>query len=263
MPITTEAKPVEQEAPPAPAAIGHNNPPPEEQVKADFHEAMLAKHATYRLRIDELCAAADRAELPDEDAVGKAGDLVRSFRAMINAVGEAHKTVKEPYLNAGRVADGMKRELIVDLERGKGVIERKQTETLRRIDAEREAARREAEAAARKEAEAAAEAERQRLIAEGADDAEAMEQVEVVAAPAFVSSAPEPVRSADTGVAVSAGKVWQSAVEDYEVAFIAANLANDEKVREAIDKAVARRVKAGDRKIDGVKIWQAIQARTR
>lgn len=77
---------------------------------------------------------------------------------------------------------------------------------------------------------------------------------------------PEPQRDiirGDFGAAVSGQKVWHSKVEDYEVAFIAAGLAKNEKVREAIDKALANQVRGGVREIEGVRIWSDIKANNR
>lgn len=263
MPITETLPKPEAKLPgenPASAGIGHNNPPPEEQVAIDFREAMIDKHPTYEQRIDDLAAAAERCAVTDAETAGKAGDLVKSIRAMSGAVADAHKTVKQPYLDAGRVADQMKNGLTVKLDAAKRTVEGKQTEFLRAEEAKREAARREAQAEAQRQAEAAAEAERKRLEAEGAGDVEALAEVEVVAAPAVVAKAPEPIRSADTGVVVSGQKKWECQVEDYELAVI--SMLDDPKIKEAIDACAARRVRAGIHQIEGVRIWQATVART-
>ena len=265
MPVIAPSKTSPQEAAlpgenPVSAGIGHNNPPPEEQVKIDFRERMLEKHPTYEQRIADLAAAAERAEVDSADKAALAGDVVKSINAMIGAVNDTHKDVKQPYLEAGRVADGEKNRLLGPLTEAKNTIQRKQTEFLRAEEARREAARREAQARAQREAEAAAEAERKRLEAEGAGDVEALAEVEVVAAPAVVAKAPEPIRSADTGTVVSGRKEWQCQVEDYEVAVI--SMIDDPKVREAIDACAKRRVRAGIHAIEGVRIWQAVVART-
>ena len=78
-------------------------------------------------------------------------------------------------------------------------------------------------------------------------------------APALAAKA-EPLRS-DEGATVSGKQDWMSKVEDYEVAFM--SVSDDEKVREAIDKAIQRRVKAGTRKIEGVRIWPVAKANFR
>lgn len=242
------------------AVIGGNAPPPEEQIKIDFHEGMLERHPAYEQRIRDLAAAANRAVVDTADAAGKTGDLVKSINAMGKAVDEVHRSVKQPFLDAGRAADAIKNGLSGELAAAKRVIVDKQTEFLRAEEARREAEQRKREAEARAEAERAAEAERQRLAAEMEGDLDGLAEVEVVAAPAVVAKTPEPIRSADTGTVVSGRKEWQSQVLDYEVAAI--QVLDDEKVKEAIDACVKRRVKAGIRNIEGVRIWQAVVART-
>ena len=60
---------------------------------------------------------------------------------------------------------------------------------------------------------------------------------------------------------VSGQKVWVSQVEDYEVAFIA--VANNSKVREAIDTAIKAMVRGGVHEIPGVRIWSDVKASNR
>jgi type I site-specific restriction endonuclease len=242
------------------AVVGGNMPPPEEQVVIDFREAMIAKLPTWEQRIDDLVAAADRAVINNEDSAGKSADLIRSIRAMSNALDDAHKSAKDPYLAATRAVDGAKRQHRNRLDDAKADVERKQTEFIRQEEAKREKERREAEAAARAEAARAAAAEQARLEAEGQGDLEALEQVEAVAAPAVVSRAPEPIRSVDTGAAVSSRKVWQMQVEDYGVAVL--EMLEDAKIMEAIEACAKRRMNAGLTTQPGVRCWQATVART-
>lgn len=244
----------------APAPLGHNNPPPEEQVVIDFREAMLTKLATWEQRIEELIGAAGRAVIDSEESAGKSADLIRSIRAMMNALDDAHKAAKDPYLTATRAVDGAKRPPYEQLKDAKAQVERKQTEFIRQEEAKREKARREAEAAARAEAERAAAAEEARRAAEGEGDLDALEQVEAVAAPAVVSKAPEPIRSMDTGTAVSGRKVWQFQVEDHGVAVL--EMLDDAKIKEAIEACAKRRMNAGLTTQPGVRCWQATVART-
>ncbi|MXP24846.1 hypothetical protein GRI39_02135 [Altererythrobacter indicus] len=243
------------------AKIGGNNPPPEEQIAIDFREAMLEKHPSYEQRIEDLKSASDRAVVDSAEAAGKAADLVRSIRAMMGAINDSHRETKQPFLNATRAVDGLKRQLVSPLDEALSTINRKQTEFLRQEEARREKLRKEEEARARAEALKAEEAERARREAEGQGDMEAMEAVEAAPAPAFVKKEPEPIRSADTGASVSGRKVWESQITDYEVAAI--QVLDDDKVREAVEKAVARRVKAGVRSMEGVRIYQSLQAVSR
>ena len=74
------------------------------------------------------------------------------------------------------------------------------------------------------------------------------------------AKAPEPVRS-DAGATVSTTTVWESRVDDHKVAFRA--VADDAKVKEAIDAAVQRLVRAGKREIKGATIWPTTKATAR
>ena len=64
---------------------------------------------------------------------------------------------------------------------------------------------------------------------------------------------PAPIRG-DYGSLASARTVWKAEVTDYTLAFMAVE--NNEKVREAIDKAIGALVRSGVRKIDGVNITE-------
>lgn len=242
------------------AVIGANNPPPEEQVVLDFRERMVEKLPIWEQRIEDLVASSGRAVIDSEESAGKSADLIRSIRAMSNAIDDAHKQAKEPYLAASRAVDGAKRQHTARLDEAKRVVEGKQTAFIRQRDAELEKKRREAAARAREEAEAAAAAERARQEAEGINDVEALEEIEAVAAPAVVQKAPENVRSVDTGASVGGRKVWECEVTDYSVAVI--DMLNDAKVKEAIEGCAKRRMKAGMTEQAGVRCWQATVART-
>lgn len=242
------------------AVLGHNNPPPEQQVVLDFRERMFEKKADWEPRVDELIASTGRAVIDSEEAAGKSADLMRAIRAMINALDDAHKTAKEPFLTAIKAVDNEKRRYTSRLDEAKRVLEGKQTAFIRQRDAEIEKQRREAEARAREEAAAAEEAERQRRAAEDVGDLDAMEEVEAVAAPAVVHKSVENVRSMDTGASVGGRKEWQCQVEDYSVAVI--DMLGDAKVKEAIEACAKRRMKAGMTEQAGVKCWQATVART-
>lgn len=242
------------------AIIGGNNPPPEEQVVLDFREAMFEKLPVWEKRIEDLKASADRAVIDSEEAAGKGGDLVKAIRAMNNAINEAHRGAKDPYLRATKAVDAAKNQCAAALDAAKAKIDGKLTNFLREQQAIAEKARREAEARAREEAERAAEAERARREAEQAGDIDAMEQIEAVAAPARVESKVEPIRSIDTGAAVAGRKEWQCQVEDHGIAVL--EMLDDDKIKEAIEACAKRRMRAGLRNQPGVKCWEALVART-
>lgn len=268
---------------PAIAEIGHNAPPLEEQVAAEFREELLRDRPDFLRKLDDLVGSADRAQATNEQELGRCGDLVKAYRALLSHIAITHKTVKQPYLDGGRAVDAEKNDLSARVEDAKRRVEgignafvaqkeaearaeRERVAAEQRAAAERAArAEREREEAEREAAEAAARAtsEAERLAAQERAEQKAIEAEEAMKAASYAPAAlnqPEPVRS-DEGATVSGKKDWQSEVTDYLVAFVA--VSDDDKVREAIDKAIARRVRAGARTIEGVRIWPVAKANFR
>ncbi|KQX18380.1 MULTISPECIES: hypothetical protein [unclassified Sphingomonas] len=256
--------PTKPAAPQAAGSVqGHNRPPLDIEARAAFDE-VLDQRDGFRDRVKNLIAASDRAVATDEVTAGKCGDLVKQIRAAQKVVDDAHTTTKAPYLAAGRAVDAAKNEQAGPLSAAKAKVEAKQAAFLREEDRRRQAeARRarEAEEARRRE-----EWERQKAAAEASST-----ETEAVSVTPFEPAPPPPpaiepereIIRGDFGAAVSGTKVWLSQVTDYEVAFIAAGLAKNEKVREAIDKAVANQVRGGVREIEGVRVWSDIKASNR
>jgi len=269
----------------------HNKPPLEEVIPAEFKEALLADRPDFLSRLDEMVGkmnpekpedygSVSRVRVTNDDELARAGTLAKMIRAAKAHVDATHKAVKQPYLDGGRLVDAEKNALIERLDAGMKKVstpadayvakkeaearaereriaaqQRAAAEEAARAEAAREQAEREAEAAA---ANAANDAER--AAAEEAAREAAAKAEQAMAAAALAPASPtksEPVRS-DEGATVSGKKEWKSEVTDYEVAFI--HVADDEKVREAIDKAIARRVKAGTRTLEGVRIWPVAKA---
>lgn len=249
-----------EKAAPAPAHVGHNKPPIEEIVPEEFRAELLREKPYFFDKLDDLEGAADRAVCTNDDELGRCGDLVKTLRAAQKHVEATHKTVKQPYLDSGRAVDAERNALNERIEQAR----RKFDVAMNTFIAEREArerAERERQAAEeRRIAREAAEAERKRQEAAGENDAEAIAEIEAVAHAPVQHARDEPVRS-DGGSTVSAKTVWNSQVEDYDVAYI--GVSDNPKVREAIDKAVAQLVRAGKREIPGVRIWPTKQAVTR
>ena len=252
-----DVKPWPTKAPPQAmgSVSGHNHPPLDLEARASFDEA-LDQRDGFRDRMAALIGASDRAVATDEESAGRCGELVKQIRAAAKVIEGAHETAKAPYLAAGRAVDSAKNDAIGPLNAAKAKVEAKQTQFVRE-----ENARREAEARRAREAEEArrrAEWERQQ------EEAAATRAVEAPAPPPVPVAVIEPERQiirGDYGAAVSAQKTWLSQVEDYEVAFIA--VANNEKVREAIDKAIANQVRGGVREIAGVRIWSDVKVSNR
>lgn len=258
MPIAHEtAEPLPTEAP---APRHHNEPPLEERVQMEFRDQMLAERPDFLRRYDDAIAAVGRAKVTDDETLGRAGDLDKVLRAAGQHIDATHKTVKQPYLDGGRACDAEKNRLAGPLAEARATL----ASQMNGYMAEREAARRAAEAERlaeeRRQAELAAQAERERQAALGQDDSHALSGVEVIAMAAAAPKRAEPVRS-DLGVTVSGRTVWNSEVEDFAKAFKAVK--GDEKVRQAIADAVQRLVRAGQREIPGVRIWSTIAAQAR
>lgn len=264
----------------APVGIGHNKPPLEEIIPQEFRAELLRERPDFLVKFDQLVDAAARAQATDDETLGRCGDLVNAYRALIKHVTETHKAVKEPHLLAGRLVDAEKNALIELVEAAKRKVEgignayvaerdAKRRAEEERIAAEQRAAAARAAAAERERIQAerdAAEAARKATNAEEREEADrraaaARAAAEEAMADAALSAAgpgkAEPVRS-DAGAAVSGKQEWQSQVEDYAKAFRAVK--DDDRVKEAVDKAIARLVRAGKREIIGVRIWPVAKA---
>lgn len=268
------------EAQPAPAHIGHNRPPLEDLIPEEFRAELLRERPDFLTRLDQSVDAADRAEAVDDESLGRCGDLVKLYRAIIRHVEETHKAVKQPYLDGGRLVDAEKNSLLTKVSAAKQKVESIGNAFVAKRTAAIEAENARVAAIQRAAAERAAESERARERAEqeaeraalaatndverkaAADMAEAAAQAaeEAMSDAALSPSAPtkvEPVRS-DSGATVSGKQEWKSEVTDYTLAFMAVE--DNSRVREAIDKAIAQLVKAGKRQIDGVRIWPVSKA---
>jgi len=261
----------------------HNKPPLEEVIPIEFKEELLRERPDFLIVMERYLGAADRAEAVDDETLGKCGDLVKGYRACLSHITETHKLVKEPYLKGGRLVDAEKNALTERLDAAKRRVEGIGNSFVAKREAEQRAERERIAAEQRAAAERAAQAERERERAEAearraqqeaANDeerraaeeraAQAADEAERAMSDAALApstqAAPEPVRS-DAGATVSGKYEWQSEVTDYTVAFVAVE--DDPKVREAIDKAIARLVKAGKRSIEGVRIWPVAKANFR
>lgn len=236
-----------------PAPEGHNRPPPEEVAREDFDRELLRERPDFLDKLADLEGSASRAEVNDDVTLGRAGDLVNSLRDAQKHVDAVHGNVKRPYLEAGRAVDAKKNDLAERISRATNVVKQRSNKFLNERAAQERAERERIAAEQRRQAAEAAAAQALRDEAAATDDAEAMAQVPIVAAPVAMPKAPEPVRS-DSGSTVSGKTVWRSQVTDYAAAF--GEVSDNPKVREAIDKAIAALVRAGKRQIPGTRIWE-------
>lgn len=244
---------------PASAAIGHNKPPVEDDVRAQFKEKLLDERPTFLQRVEEIEASSERVKVTDDDTLGRAGDLVKMIRAAVKHVNDTHSAVKAPYLAAGRTVDAEKNALNERLETAKRTAEKPMNAYVADQAAKRRAEEARLREEQRRQAEEAAKRQAEIEAAAAAGDEEALAAAAPVAGPVAIPER-ELVRS-DTGTAVSGRTVWNSRVDDYTVAVI--QVLDDQRVIDAIDKAIAARVRAGTRKIEGVTIWPTTQAVSR
>ena len=263
--------------------IGDNSIPMDEEARAAFRENLLTDRPDFELKLEQIVASADRVTVSNDDEYGRAGDLIKIMRAAASHATDAHQRAKQPYLEAGRAVDGAKNALIGRLDAAKAKVQPLMNEYAAQKEAAERAERERAAAEQRRLAEAAAVAERERQRAEreaieatrAATNAEeraaAKERAataraaaeEAMAEAALAPAAPakaDPIRS-DGGSTVSTTTVWNSAVEDYTKAM--RHVRSDPKVKEAIDAAVKRLVRAGQRELTGVRIWPTTAAISR
>ena len=163
MPQRTIARREDDTPPPARGSvIGDNLPSLAGDAERLFDE-MLAEREGFNDRVEALVDAGKRADAlqiedMDEGTAGRLGDTVVQVRAVIRVVEDAHKTVKAPYLEAGRAVDAKKNDLVDRLDGVKRALEGKQTAFFReeqRKAQEAERKRREEEARIAREREEA------------------------------------------------------------------------------------------------------------
>lgn len=265
------------------AAIGGNKPPLDEVIPAEFRSALLRDRPDFLTKVDALVDAAERAHADDDESLGRCGDLVNQYRKASQHVDATHKEVKEPHLQAGRLVDAEKNALAGRLAVAKAKVESignvyvaKREAAAKaerdRIAAEQRAAAERAMQAQREQMRAEAEAERAVREAANAEERAAAQdradeaarvteaaRAEAALAPAIPERA-EPIRS-DEGATVSGKQEWQAEVEDYTKAM--RHVRSDPKVKEAIDAAIKRLVRAGQRELTGVRIWPVAKANFR
>lgn len=252
-PVFKDVAPWPEKPEPNPrAVIGGNEPPLEERIPAEFREAILAERPEFYVKLDSLLGREEteageaiegslqRAKCEDADDYAKCGVLVNSLRKHRDLVDKVHKVAKQPYLDGGRLVDAQKNGLHTRINAGMQAVVRMQEDYVREQQ-------RLAEIERQQQAEAQREADARRAKLEEMAKAEGLEDVLPPAPePEFVPETynplglGQPVRT--DGATVSAGKEWKSRVEDYAKAF--KHVKDDAGVREAIDKAIQRRVKA-------------------
>lgn len=241
----------------APAPKDHNRPPPEAVIPLEFREALLADRPDFLTLLDRYLGvgdrnsedykpgAVDRAKCDNDDDLAACGKVAKALRAAEAHVDATHKVVKQPYLDGGRLVDAEKNALKARISAGQFLIsDMMNTYAAEQRRKEREEARR-------------IEDERRRL-----EDLARENNVDTsfIPPPQPVANKVEPLRS--DGVTVSTTTEWLCQVEDYVKAF--RKVKDDAGVREAIDKAIKRIVKATKgQPIPGVRVWEGVKTSAR
>lgn len=166
-PAATAAVADDPPPPPAPApGIGHNAPPrplTPEQVTAYLTETCPDLTA----RAAEITAGIERFKktyptIPDAEVQSKASDFAGGKGAIASflKLAEARRVAeKQPFIDGGNAVQGFFKKLVADIEAGRDLIRARMTDFAIKLEAaQREAAKREAEAAAERAKAAAAEA---------------------------------------------------------------------------------------------------------
>lgn len=254
-----ELKPFPGQAEAPVATIGHNKPPLDESVIADFEEGLRSIDGLVP-RIEALIARGNVAEpCETEEMAGRYGDYLKMVRT-IAGTGGIIETEREkhnrPLLNAQRALKARADGLINKLNTAAGKVRRHLDAYMDEQRRKADQARREAEEQAQAAREAA-EAERQRQAeAREAAGEPAFEEVgepipTVEIAPAVVD---EPVVRGDYGARVGSTTVWKH--EIISVRQVPDRYLKHPKVVEALDKVIAAAIRTEKvREIKGVRIW--------
>lgn len=243
-----DVKPFPTEASQA-APIGHNRPPLDEMIVAEFEEGLRAD-ANLVSKIGQLVEKGSAPPPCDsEDMAGRYGDFIRMCAAAVKAVEGEREKHKRPILNAQLALKAKADSYTVPLNEAAGRVRRLldgyMAEQARIAEERRRKAEEEARAAQKAAMEAAAEAP------EGTAPA-----IEV--APAVIV---KPVARGDYGARVGITTVWQHEIQS--VRQLPDRLLKHSRVMEALDKVVAAEIRSGAREIKGVRIWSEQKAAVR
>lgn len=254
-----DVKPFPGKPLPAAGGVGHNKPPLEEMILADFMEDLRSEDGLLA-RIEELSTKGSAAGKCDsQERAGRYGDFVKAAGVCAKAVEQIRERHNRPILTAQRALKGRADSIVAPLADAVNNVRRQLDAFMaeqRRIAAEQQ---RLAEEQARKAREAA-EAERQRQLDEARANGE-LDEAEVEIVPTVVEvRQPEiekPAVRGDYGARVGSQTVWKH--EILSVRQLPDALLKHPKVVEALDKLIAQQVRSGTREIKGVRIWDEQQ----
>lgn len=228
-----------------PAQAGHNKPPLDEMIVAEFVEGLALEGITKR--VDALITAA-KASGPcdDDETAGKFADFSKQVRAAIAAVEEHREVHNRPILTAQRALKGKADGIVAPLiDAANGVRSKLDAYVLEQKKAA-EQRQREADAAAKLAREAAAKA-----LAEAGVDDDLIPVAETFAPPPVA----KPEIRGSYGAKVAFTTTYHHEIES--VRKLPDRLLKHPKVVEVLNKLVAAEVKTskGKTPIPGVRIW--------
>lgn len=262
----------------APPPLGHNRPPIEEAIPLEFREALLSERADFLIVMDNYLGvgnpnaedykpgAVHRATATDEASLALCGKVINTLRAMTAHVKKTHDDVKAPHLLAGRLVDLEQNTILARIEAGREIVAGLQAKYANdQLITLRKKQKQEADDAAEELRIYRAELAEQKRID---DEARANNMPVVHVAPPPPPPPPAPVEAPrgpirTDGATVSLGTEWYAQVDDYVKAF--KSVSTDSKVREAMDAALNRIVKASKAatKIPGVTAMECAKVSNR
>lgn len=219
-------------------------------------------------RRDELLGSCQRAPaaIEDETTSGKVADLTKLISACIKNAEADRVSRKEPFLEGGRIVDGLYKQITEPLTKSKTEVERKLTLWQRqKAEEERrrreEEARRQAEEAERArriaaEAEAKLRTERDVEAAIAAEEAARQREADAVAARRAAEAKPAELsrERSDLGAVASLRRFWDWTDLDRDQIDLEA--LRPHLPLDAIEKAVRSYIKAGGYELRGVVIFE-------
>lgn len=243
--------------------IGHNQAPLKEMLAVSY--ADLAKDVAAALGSFERAPAT----IDDDTMLGKFGDLTRHINKLLKDADDYREAEKKPFLSAGREVDEFFKPLAGNLTDAKKSLLARSTDYLSKKEAVERASREATERQAREDADARlreAEAAQDAGDTDGAlsklAEAEVAECQAVEAQVAATAKPADLARTYSTGGSVSTlKKEWTFAVEDRAV--ISLDVLRPYLAPDAVDKAIRAYVKAGNRTLAGVRIYEAPKAMVR
>ena len=235
--------------------LGHNNPP-----------EPIDQYPALKQRTDELVATAnrwiaERPEITDADTAEKCQTFLEQLRAEFKAVEEQRKAEKQPHMDAAAAVDGRYNPLKALLETAAGFLKPKREAYLRKVeDAQREAARKAAAEAARIQREAE-EAARKAQAGTGAVVGATVEaeqkrrEAEEATARAEAAAAAKPtLKGVHGGRAATLRSRWLGRITDQGKVY--RRYKARAEVVELLQKLVNADVRAGEREIPGVEVYE-------